>query len=315
MKIKQKILYQIKKRRLLGLVVKDLVQIMLTYPRWLIAAIFFTVLSVSLEPSLAWLGKKFVDQLKDESTVSNSSLFEYALVFASVLFGLGLLQFTEKVINEVYKVRIIIALQRTYLNRRQEYNETEDISRILYDCEQAKKGVDILYKDIWKIVAGTISVIVWQLSIAPSWLPALLLTVVPPILIVFIFGRFVQRASLELLTLQGKIASSTGISKETELLSHQESFFRQTIRLEVFKQLAETLMDLLSWIGLLFLIILASVTQLPILPQKIDPGDLALFAVNLNLLSKPLGEIGKVYNKGREAYPALLRVLHSSQMG
>lgn len=310
MNIKQTILREFSKRRLLGLVFKDLLSIMLTYRRWLIAAIFFTILSVSLEPSLAWLGKKFVDQLKDESTVSNASLFNYALVFATVLFGLGLLQFTEKVINEVYKVRIILALQRTYLSRRQEYNETQDISRILYDCEQAKKGVDILYKDIWKIIFGVISVLVWQLSIAPSWLPALLLTVVPPILIVFAFGRFVQRASLELLTLQGKIASSTAITKEADFLSHQESFFRQTVRLEIFKELSETLMDLLSWIGLLFLIIIASVTKLPILPQEIDPGDLALFAVNLNLLSKPLGEIGKVYNKGREAYPALLRVLH-----
>jgi len=69
------------------------------------------------------------------------------------------------------------------------------------------------------------------------------------------------------------------------------------------------MMDLLTWFGLLLLVTLALVSNLDIWPQKTTAGDLALFAVNLNLLSKPLGDIGKVYNQGREAYPALLRVL------
>jgi len=81
------------------------------------------------------------------------------------------------------------------------------------------------------------------------------------------------------------------------------------VRLEALKAGAEVMMDLLTWFGLLLLVTLALVSNLDIWPQDITAGDLALFAVNLNLLSKPLGDIGKVYNQGREAYPALLRVL------
>ena len=169
--------------------------------------------------------------------------------------------------------------------------------------------MDILYKDAWKIVTGTISVIVWQLTLAPEWLPALIFAVLPPILIVFVFGRFIQKISQELLQLQGKIASSTSDNQKLELFAHQESFFKRTIRLEIIKKGAEVIIDLLTWVGLLLLILLASIFDFGLLPRQIQAGDLALFAVNLNLLSKPIGQIGKVYNKGREAYPALLRIL------
>jgi ABC-type multidrug transport system fused ATPase/permease subunit len=68
-------------------------------------------------------------------------------------------------------------------------------------------------------------------------------------------------------------------------------------------------MDLLTWFGLLVIVILASVFHLKIVPQDIQAGDLVLFWANLNLLSKPLGDIVKVYNKARESYPALMRIL------
>lgn len=79
--------------------------------------------------------------------------------------------------------------------------------------------------------------------------------------------------------------------------------------MEIFKSSTEILMDLVTWFGLLMLVLVSSVFHLGLLPNQIEAGDLALFVVNLNLLSKPLGEIVKVYNKGREAYPALMRVL------
>jgi ABC-type multidrug transport system fused ATPase/permease subunit len=68
-------------------------------------------------------------------------------------------------------------------------------------------------------------------------------------------------------------------------------------------------MDLVTWFGLFILVLASSVLHLGLLPKQIEAGDLALFFVNLNLLSKPLAEIVKVYNKSREAYPALVRVL------
>lgn len=288
---------------------KDMVQVLLLHPFWLAASIISTVLSVAFEPSLAWIGKTFVDQLKSRDTVLNETLMNDVLIFAGVLIGLGILKFGDKILNKIYDLRLTIGLQRTYLQRQPEDLGGEDISRILYDCDQAKQGMDILYKDAWKIVTGTISVVIWQLTLAPEWLPALIFAVLPPILIVFVFGRFIQKISQELLQLQGKIASSTSDNQKLELFAHQESFFKQTIRLEFIKKGAEVIIDLLTWVGLLLLILLASIFDFGLLPRQIQAGDLALFAVNLNLLSKPIGEIGKVYNKGREAYPALLRIL------
>jgi ABC-type multidrug transport system fused ATPase/permease subunit len=288
---------------------RNILVVIFRHPFWLAASIISTIIHAALEPSLAWIGKSFVEKLQVDGDAIGSSLMEYALVFGGLIVGLGVTKFGNQILNKIYESRLIIVLQRAYLELRGKERGAEDVSRILYDCEQAKKGLDILYKDSWKIVSQTISVVVWQLTLAPSWLPALFLTVIPPLFLVFTFGRLIQVASKEILGLQGKIANSTDRKKSLELFTHQEAFFRHSLRLEFFKSGAEVLMELLTWIGLLLLVMLALVFDLGILPRNIQAGDLALFAVNLNLLAKPLGEIVKVYNKGRESYPAVVRVL------
>jgi ABC-type multidrug transport system fused ATPase/permease subunit len=288
---------------------RNILVVIFRHPFWLAASIISTIIHAALEPSLAWIGKSFVEKLQVDGDAIGSSLMEYALVFGGLIVGLGVTKFGNQILNKIYESRLIIVLQRAYLELRGKERGAEDVSRILYDCEQAKKGLDILYKDSWKIVSQTISVVVWQLTLAPSWLPALFLTVIPPLFLVFTFGRLIQGASKEILGLQGKIANSTDRKKSLELFTHQEAFFRHSLRLEFFKSGAEVLMELLTWIGLLLLVMLALVFDLGILPRNIQAGDLALFAVNLNLLAKPLGEIVKVYNKGRESYPAVVRVL------
>jgi ABC-type multidrug transport system fused ATPase/permease subunit len=299
---------QLRWGHLLGLF-KDMVHVLIRYPLWLSLSIGSTVLSVALEPSLALLGRNFVNQLEDNNTSLKDSLVHYVLVFGSVLIGLGIIKFGDKVLNKIYDLRLTIALQRTYLNRRTKEQDTQDIARLLYDCDQAKGGMDILYKDSWKIVVGAVSVVLWQWSLAPEWLPALVLSVLPPMLIVLAFGSWIQRASLELMQLQSHIASSTDEASRLRLFAHQENFFRHTIRLEMFKKGSEVLIDMLAWVGLLAVIFLASLWNIGLLPQEVQAGDLAVFAINLNLLSKPMGDIGKVYNKARESYPALVRVL------
>ncbi|YAF95553.1 MAG: ABC transporter ATP-binding protein [Nodularia sp. CChRGM 3473] len=288
---------------------RNILLVIFRHPYWLAASIISTIIHAALEPSLAWIGKTFVEQLQADGDAVGSSLMEYALVFGGLIVGLGVTKFGNQILNKIYESRLIIGLQRAYLELRGKERGGEDVSRLLYDCEQAKKGLDILYKDSWKIVSQTISVVVWQLTLAPSWLPALFLTVIPPLFLVFTFGRLIQGASREILSLQGKIANTTNRKKMLELFNHQEEFFRHAVRLEFFKSGAEVLMELLTWIGLLLLIMLALIFDLGILPRNIQAGDLALFAVNLNLLAKPLGEIVKVYNKGRESYPAVVRVL------
>jgi ABC-type multidrug transport system fused ATPase/permease subunit len=287
----------------------DMFQVLLTYPRWFAASILSTVIVVGLEPSLAWLSKTVIDDLKKGKISLDSSLLRYGMVFAGLLVGLGLLKFGDKLIDKIYELKLVIRLQRLYLQRRTEDRGIEDVSRVIFDCEKSKAGLDIIHKDVGKITFQTISVIIWQFSLAPQWLPALLVAVFPPILVGFIFGRFIQHSSLNRLKAQQAIASSTGAHQEAEFQQQQQQFFRHTLRLEIFKSSTEILMSLVTWFGLLMLVLASSVFHLGLLPKQIEAGDLALFFVNLNLLSKPLGEIVKVYNKGREAYPALLRVL------
>lgn len=287
----------------------DMFQVLLTYPGWFAASILSTIVVVSLEPSLAWFSKKVVDDLKKGNVDLDASLLQYGMIFGGLLLGLGLLKFGDKLIDKIYELKLVIRLQRLYLQRRTQDRGVEDISRVIFDCEKSKAGLDIIHKDAGKIIFQTISVIVWQFSLAPQWLPALLIAVFPPILVGFLFGSLIQRASLNRLRAQQAIASSTGVHQQSEFQQSQHQFFRSTLRMEVFKSSTEILMDLVTWFGLLMLVLASSVFQLGLLPQQIEAGDLSLFVVNLNLLSKPLGEIVKVYNKGREAYPALLRVL------
>jgi ABC-type multidrug transport system fused ATPase/permease subunit len=284
-------------------------QVLLTYPVWFAASIISTIVVVGLEPSLAWLSKTVVDDLKQGKVDLDTSLLRYAMLFGGLLLGLGLLKFGDKLIDKIYELKLVIRLQRLYLQRRSQDRGVEDISRIIFDCEKSKAGLDIIHKDAGKIVFQTISVIIWQFSLAPQWLPALLIAVFPPILVGFVFGRFIQRASLNRLKAQQAIASSTGIHQEAEFHQHQNHFFQHTLHLEIFKSSTEILMDLVTWFGLFILVLASSVLHLGLLPKQIEAGDLALFFVNLNLLSKPLAEIVKVYNKSREAYPALVRVL------
>jgi ABC-type multidrug transport system fused ATPase/permease subunit len=300
-------------RKLLPLL-KDMLQLLLAYPGWLVAAIASTILVSAAEPSLAWFGKTVIDDFKKGRVDLQESLLRYVLSLGGLLLGLGILKFSDKLIDKVYEVRLILKLQQTYLDRRTSQDEAIDISRILYDCNRAKPGLDILHRDSWKIISQTISVVVWQLTLAPAWLPALLIAVVPPTLVGFLFGPYVQRISHNLLRTQGNLAACTQPERRAEFTAHQESFFRHTLRMEILKALSGNLMDLLTWIGLLILILLSGVLPaLGLIPKQVEAGDLALFYVNLGLLSKPLNEIVKVYNKAQESYPALVRVLQPSK--
>jgi ABC-type multidrug transport system fused ATPase/permease subunit len=291
------------------LVIREVFRILWSYPWWFVAAIASTIIVVGVEPSFALVGKNFLDGLKKDKIDIDSSLLSYGLLFARMILGRGLLKFGDKMIDKIYELKLIIRLQRFYLESRDRDRGTEDISRVIFDCERAKAGLDIVYKDASNIIFQTISVVIWQLAIAPKWLPILLITVIPPTFFGFAFGGKIQRTSLNRLQAQQNIAASTGLAQQQELHEHQHTFMGQTIRMEVYKFLTETIMDLLTWIGLLLLVLTNSVFKMDFLPQQIEAGELLLFIANLNSLSKPLGSIVKVNNKAREAYPALLRIL------
>ncbi|MBF2065432.1 MAG: ABC transporter ATP-binding protein [Calothrix sp. C42_A2020_038] len=292
----------------------DMMRVLLSYPKWFVAAIISTIIVAAVEPSFAWFAKTVVDDLKKVNNDISAYLPKYIIMFGGLLLGMGILKFADKIIDKTFETLLIISLQRTYLQRRGQERGAEDISRILFDSNRAKAGLDIIHKDSWRIISLTISVIIWQFNLAPQWLPALFIAVLPPVLIGFLFGKYLQQASLNMLTIQGNIAASTSDDKRSELFAHQKSFLRQVIRLEAFKGGSEILMNLLSWFGLLIIAILAFVFDSGIIPKNIQAGDLVLFWTNLNLLSKPLNDIIKVYNKARESYPALIRILRPQEL-
>jgi ABC-type multidrug transport system fused ATPase/permease subunit len=292
----------------------DMLRVLLAYPKWFIAAVLSTVIVAAVEPSIAALGKATVDALKKGTGDLYASLPNYIVMFAIYFFVMGLLKFGVKMIDKTYETILIISLQRTYLQRRGQERGVEDVSRILYDCNRAKPGLDIIHKDSWRIISLTISVIIWQLNLAPQLLPALFIAVLPPVLIGFLFGPYLQKASLNMMKIQENIAASTADDKRNDLFAHQRSFLRQVVHLEAFKGASEIIMDLLTWFGILIVAVLAFVFHIGIVPKDIQAGDLFLFWTNLNLLAKPLNDIVKVYNKARESYPALIRVLRPQQV-
>jgi ABC-type multidrug transport system fused ATPase/permease subunit len=287
----------------------EMLRVMLTYPQWLAGAIVTTIITASLSPTMALVSKKTIDELQKGKVDLQNDLLRYLLLFGGIFFGLAALKVFDKIVDKIYETKLIIALQRTYLRRRSHECETEDIARIVYDCNRAKAGLDIIHKDAWKIIFQIVSVLVFQITIAPAWLPALAIAVLPPVLIGFFFGPSIKKTSEGMLKAQGNLVKYTSAAQDSLFINHQESFFRQVIRMEVLKTTLENLMDLMTWIGLLAIVLLAATFKVGLLPEKISAGDLALFYINLNLLSKPLGDVVKVYNKCQEAYPALVRVL------
>ncbi|MFM2430693.1 MAG: hypothetical protein RLZZ511_1906 [Cyanobacteriota bacterium] len=287
----------------------EMFRVLLMYPGWLAASILSTIVVVGLEPSLAWLGKSFLDDLKKGRVDLDGSLLNYGLLFVGLMLGLGFIKFGDKLIDKIYELKLVIQLQRQYLQRRDRDRGVEDISRVIFDSEKAKAGLDIIHKDAGKIIFQSISVLIWQFSLAPQWIPALLIAVIPPVFVGFIFGPSIQKASFKRLKAQQAIATSTGADQTEQLIAGQQTFLRQTIRLEICKFGTETLMDVVQWFGLFMVVISSSVLHLGLVPKSLEAGDLLLFIANLNLLSKPLADIVKVYNKARESYPALLRVL------
>ena len=262
----------------------------------------------ALEPASAWITKQVLDASQLPGTSVEDVVRRFAAPFLLIMGGLVLLKFGEKVANKAVEVRLIIALQRVYLSRRREEHAARDVSQILYGCEQAKKGLEVIYKDAWKIVATTVSVLVWQVSLGAQWIPLMLLAVCPSLLLVWFFGPPIQRISLHILDLQSELAATTARTENGIFARHQEIWFRKALVLEVFKWLADDALDVIMWALLAALVAAAYVFDLGILPDNIELGSAAAFLINVKLLAKPLGDIGKVYTKWREAFPAASRV-------
>lgn len=277
--------------------------------RWRVAALFVVLgLKAALAPSLAWVTKAGIDAVRAAGATVFSVTETIGPIFIAIIVAGAIIEFGEKLASKAMEVRLIIALQRIYLDRRRGESAARDVSQVLYGCDIAKKGFEVVYKDAWRIGAETLSVIVWQLSLDPEWIPLMLAAVLPALLFVWWFGPYIQRVSADLLDVQRHLAATTAQDQRGHFQSSQERMYRSTLVFEVLKWIADRGMEAVLWVVLLACAGTIYLLDVGLLPDPTDVGAAAAFVVNLRLIAKPLSEIGKVYTKWREAWPAILPV-------
>lgn len=260
----------------------------------------------ALHPSVAWITKEALDALREPSTTIWTLATGVGLIYAPIVAAQFLAGFVEKIVNKAVETRLIIELQRTYLGRRKAEEHANDVSQVLFGSEVSKRGFEVVYKDGWKILAEVISVIVWQITLQPDWIPLMLAAVVPALLVVYGLGPYIERISRDILMLQADLAGATRRENEKRFRASQETIFSKTVWFEVLKWCAASSMSAVMWLSLGIAVAVATVLGWPPLPSSHEIGAIAAFLIQMRLLAKPLSEIGRAYAKWREAYPAIL---------
>lgn len=294
--------------RFVGHPVADMLRTLLTV-RWLIFGLLAALtFKAGVAPSFSWIAKEGVSAVQQAGATVASVVAAVGLPFLLVALAGGLSEFAERFASKAVEQRLIIVLQRTYLERRTAESAARDVTQVLYGCELAKKGFEVLYKDAWRLTADIGAIILWQLSIGPEWLPALVLSIFPALLVVWLVGPGIQRLSRQALTAHRIMAGRTRSLHKRRFEQSQERLFRAVMYLEVLRWLADRGMGAVLW-GSFGLIVGASLLfDLGMIPAGGDVASASSFAVNLALLARPLGDIGKVYAKWREAMPAVAPV-------
>lgn len=262
----------------------------------------------AVAPSFSWIAKEGIGAVQQPAATVASVIAAVGLPFLLIALAGGLSEFAERLASKAVEQRLIIVLQRTYLDRRRGERQARDVTQILYGCELAKKGFEVIYKDAWRLTAEIGAIILWQLSIGPDWLPALLLSILPALFIVWLVGPAIQRLSRLVLTTHRVLAARTRRLHKERFERSQERLFRSVMQLEVLRWMADRGMGAVLWAGFGLCVGVSVVFDLGLIPSGGDVATASSFAVNLALLAKPLGDIGKVYTKWREAMPAVIPV-------
>lgn len=289
---------------------KELLGVMLRHPFLLALAILPNVVKPAIEPVQAWIAREFLNDITQGSaTYPLADLLVYAPLAVGVFLGLGLLQMWEKMSNRMLDDRLFISLQRTWFERRHLADPGEQVARAINDCEQARKPLDLFQKELWLTVIGLPSVLIWQVSLDASLLPALLVAAMPPLFAALVFGGFIGRASHRSMIALVDVGRAVGAGQRDSMHAGQEVYYGHRIRFEWWKQCSEITAIFAGWLGLVLVLLLSVSGIWQLLPEQITAGQIGLLLVNLRLISQPLGETAKVYNKMREGWPAVRRVL------
>ena len=293
-----------------GALAADIWGVLWSSPFWFIAHIATLAALSILEPGTAWVAKDAVGALeKAQGTLANIALPNAGLYLAIAL-GLSLLRLAEHLGNKVYESTVVFALQRVMLKRRPEVRPGEDATRMVYDCIEAKKSLSPLYTNLWRDLFKLAAVALWQLTLAPAWLPALLLSLLPPVLGILWLAPHIQKAKRAVLEDNCRVTAQAPEGVGEKLLHAQRRLLGRFVALETWTGGMEALIRLSAWPMLLALVLFCRALDLPLIPARLAMGDLAAVLVSLALIQKPVVELGKSYVTLRGNWPALMRSLY-----
>ena len=293
-----------------GALAADVWGVLAASPFWLAAHVATLAALGALEPGAAWVAKDAVGALeKAQGTLADLAL-PNASLYLAIALGLALLRLAEHLSNKVYEATVVFALQRVLLRRRPEVRPGEDATRMVYDCIEAKKALSPLYTNLWRDLCKLAAVALWQLSLAPAWLPALGLSLLPPVVGILGLAPHVQKAKRRVLEDNCRVTAHAPEGVTDGLLRSQRRLLERFVRLEAWTGGMEALIRLSAWPFLLALVLVCRALDLPLMPARLAMGDLAAVLVGLALLQKPVVELGKSYVTLRGNWPALMRSLY-----
>jgi hypothetical protein len=289
---------------------RDSIQLLFCHRGWFTAVVLVTVLYAVLDPMQGVVIKRITDGLSGHGCNDALTIIHYIPAYIAILVGLALLRFLEKSLKGFYDPLITFALQCIYLGRRPQEEMAAVVSRVQYDCRDARKAVEVYVRDVPGIIVGFLTVFLIQWTLAPEWIPALSLIVIPNLAFTILLGRPIRRSNRQMflaVTEVGKVASPDQMIKVRE---KQQTLYGRIWRRESWMGFSEVMMELTVWIGCLGVVVLVKTVPTAVGLSDVSPGSLALFIANVHFLSKPLISVGKAYNKFCSAEPALRRALY-----
>ncbi|WP_460185277.1 ABC transporter ATP-binding protein [Thermopirellula anaerolimosa] len=289
---------------------RDSIPLLFCHRGWLTAVLVVAVLYAVLDPMQGVVIKKVADGLSGKDANAADTVMTWIPWYIVILMGLAFLQFLEKSLKGFYDPLITFELQRTYLRRRPRDDTMAVVSRIQYDCRDARKAVEVYVRDVPAIIVGIVTVFVVQWTLSPDWLPALLIIVVFNLGLTLWLGRPIRRSNREMFLAVTEVARSASPDRLDELHEKQERLYGRIRRREGWMGFSEVMMQFTIWVGCLLVIWLAHAVPAALGVSEVSAGSLALFVANVQFLSKPLINIGKAYNKFCSTEPALRRAFY-----
>jgi len=292
---------------------REIVRVPFYHPVLMVLSILPNAIEPAIAPVQAWVAREILDRVaKGDASFTLRELLPYVAMAVAVYAGLGCLHIFNRVTNVILDGRVRIDLQRTWFARRPPGDPGKQVAQAFNDCGQAHIFLEMFQSELWRVVIGLPAVLIWQLTLGPEWLTALVIASLPPFLFATSFGGRVQHNSEHMLRRLSGMGAAVAMNRKRNLYLHQERWYRHSIRFESFKVPSTMSPDVTMWVGVLLVVALTWGDVWALVPEPVNAGDVGVFLVNLRLLTVPLVEASRLYMRVRANWPGVVRVLRPS---